>query len=224
MSLFPVAPAGAGIVQFLYPQIPLACAALSMATLILYQNWLDEMIAIDPLTRLNNRKQLMYQYEQWQGSADPTPLYVLLIDANKFKSINDTYGHIQGDAALCRIADALRQSCGGLPRRANIARYGGDEFVVLVSAESSSTVRTLTERIHATLAKLNERARAPYDLSASVGVAAARGEPEGRPRQRRPQALRGKEEILIDTQKARPERRAFCVSYTGCLTPPEWRR
>ena len=71
LSLFPVAPAGAGIVQFLYPQVPLACAALSMATLILYQNWLDAMIAIDPLTRLNNRKQLMYQYEQWQGSASP---------------------------------------------------------------------------------------------------------------------------------------------------------
>lgn len=174
LSLFPVAPAGAGIVQFLYPQIPLACAALSMATLILYQNWLDAMISVDPLTRLNNRKQLTYHYEQWQASADPTPLYVLLIDANKFKSINDTYGHIQGDAALCRIADALRQSCSGLARRANIARYGGDEFVVLVSAESPSVVDALTERIHATLARLNEKARAPYALSVSVGVATAR--------------------------------------------------
>lgn len=174
LSLFPVAPAGAGIVQFLWPQIPLACAALSMATLILYQNWLDAMIAVDPLTHLNNRKQLTYHYEQWQASADPAPLYILLIDANKFKSINDTYGHIQGDAALCRIADALRQSCGGLARRANIARYGGDEFVVLVSAESPSAIAALTERIHATLSRLNERARAPYDLSVSIGVAAAR--------------------------------------------------
>ncbi len=174
LSLFPVAPAGAGIVQFLYPQVPLACAALSMATLILYQNWLDAMIAVDPLTHLNNRKQLMYHYEQWQASADPTPLYVMLIDANKFKSINDTYGHIQGDAALCRIADALRQSCGGLARQANIARYGGDEFVVLVSAESPSVVDALTERIHDTLARLNEKARAPYALSVSVGVATAR--------------------------------------------------
>lgn len=174
LSLFPIAPAVAGIVQFLYPQIPLACATLSMATLILYQNWLDAMIAIDPLTRLNNRKQLAHHYAQWQAAADPTPMYVMLIDANKFKSINDTYGHIQGDAALCRIADALRQSCGGLPRRANIARYGGDEFVVLVSSESPSTVRVLTERIHATLAKLNERSRAPYALSVSIGVATAR--------------------------------------------------
>ena len=91
-----------------------------------------------------------------------------------FKSINDTYGHIQGDAALCRIADALRQSCGGLARRANIARYGGDEFVVLVSAESPSVVDALTERIHDTLARLNEKARAPYALSVSVGVATAR--------------------------------------------------
>lgn len=173
LALFPVAPAGAGILQFIYPQLPVACAALSFATLILYQNWLDDMISIDPLTHLNNRKQLHFSYEQWQRRDSAAPLYLLLIDANKFKSINDTYGHIQGDAALERIADALRSACGELRYRANLARYGGDEFVVLVRADSEQEIAQLRERIDRVLAELNKAADAPYELSVSIGVAAA---------------------------------------------------
>jgi predicted signal transduction protein with EAL and GGDEF domain len=108
LAVFPIAPAAAGILQLVYPQLPVACAVLALCTLILYLNWLDQMISIDPLTKLNNRKQLLHHYQQWaRGSGDDTPLYLLMIDANKFKQINDTYGHIQGDAALVRIADAL---------------------------------------------------------------------------------------------------------------------
>ncbi len=73
LALFPLAPAGAGILQFIYPQLPLACVCLAFATLILYQSWLDDMISVDPLTRLNNRKQLVFQYEQWQKKLTPSP-------------------------------------------------------------------------------------------------------------------------------------------------------
>lgn len=173
LALFPIAPAGAGILQFIYPQLPVACVALAFATMIMYHNWLDEILSMDPLTRLNNRKQLSFHYESWQRQGDSTPLYVLMIDANKFKSINDTYGHIQGDAALERIADALRMACGALPHRANIARYGGDEFVILAKAEEPAVIDRLKERIAAYLEQLNREARAPYGLTVSIGVAVA---------------------------------------------------
>ena len=173
LALFPVAPAGAGILQFIYPQLPVACVALAFATLILYQNWLDDMISVDPLTRLNNRKQLAYHYESWQRQSDSTPLYALMIDANRFKSINDAYGHIQGDAALERIADALRIASKDLPHRANLARYGGDEFVILAKAEDPAAIDALKQRIDASLERLNAEARAPYPLTVSVGVARA---------------------------------------------------
>ena len=176
LALFPVAPAGAGILQFIYPQLPVACVALAFATLVMYHNWLDEILSVDPLTRLNNRKQLTYHYESWQRQDDPTPLYVLMIDANKFKAINDTYGHIQGDAALERIADALRLACRGLPHRANIARYGGDEFVILAKAEEIEAIDRLKARIAEHLERLNREARAPYRLTVSIGVARAERE------------------------------------------------
>ena len=174
LALFPIAPAGAGILQFVYPQLPVACAALALSTLVMYLNWIDEMISIDPLTRLNNRKQFVYFFEQWKRSHEEAPsMYLLLIDANKFKGINDTYGHVEGDAALVRIADALRLGSRELHRRANIARYGGDEFVMLVWAESMEEVAGLQDKIQKTLHELNEKAESPYELTVSIGVAKA---------------------------------------------------
>ena len=174
LALFPVAPAGAGILQFKYPYLPLACAALSIVTLIMYLNWLDEMISIDPLTKLNNRKQLNYQYNQWiNNSDDSTEKYLVIIDANKFKSINDTYGHIEGDAALIRIADALRIACKGLSRRASITRFGGDEFVILLSTDNESEVKKLKSVIAIKLKELNDAACVPYELTVSIGIAKA---------------------------------------------------
>ena len=171
LTLFPIAPAIAGIVQFLYPQIPLACAALSLATLLMYLNWLDDIISADPLTRLNNRKQFSFHYDQWRKGADPTPAYLLLIDADKFKSINDTWGHIQGDAALVRIADALRTACRDVPKHPNIARYGGEEVVIFVRAEDPEQITRICDRIHEALRRQDEETSSPYSLSVSVGVA-----------------------------------------------------
>lgn len=174
LALFPLAPAGAGILQFIYPHLPLACATLSLATLIMYLNWIDEMISVDPLTKLSNRKRLDYNYRMYlQNVTDDMPLYLLIIDANKFKGINDTYGHIEGDAALVRIADAMRLSSNGMGKRVNITRYGGDEFVILIQAESINIVNELIKRIHDNLADLNKEADSPYELTVSVGTAKA---------------------------------------------------
>ncbi len=171
LALFPIVPAASGIVQFIYPELPLACVALALATLVMYQQWIDQMISIDPLTKLNNRKHLDYFYEQWNVAGDENPLYMIMIDANKFKQINDTFGHIEGDAALVRIADSLRISCRNLKKKYSISRFGGDEFVIMLVTTDESIVGELIETIRKTLKRLNEEAAAPYELSVSIGVA-----------------------------------------------------
>ncbi len=173
LALFPLAPAAAGLVQFVYPELPLACVVLAIATLILYQQWIGQMISVDPLTKLHNRKYLDHFYEQWQENGDGTTLYLLMIDANKFKQINDNFGHIEGDAALVRIADALRISCGELRKKTSISRYGGDEFTVMLYADKEETVEKLSGMIRENLRSLNEKAAAPYELTVSIGVARA---------------------------------------------------
>ena len=170
LALFPVGPAIAGIIQFINPALPLACAALAFATLIIYMDWTDEMISVDPLTNLNNRKMIDHYYEMWHDDKDDNAsLYLLMVDANKFKSINDTYGHLQGDKALIRIADAMRLAIKGHHKRSLIARYGGDEFVILIWAENEVAVQNIIARIDRELRKLNKEANAPYDLTVSIG-------------------------------------------------------
>lgn len=179
LALFPIAPAGAGIMQFIYPRLPLACAAIALATLVLYLNWIDEMISVDALTMLGNRKQLTYDYEQWQQNiSSDIPLYLMIIDANKFKMINDTYGHIEGDTALLRIADAMRLACRDVGKKTCLIRYGGDEFVILLYSNDLMIADELKTRINDHLSVLNSKAAAPYDLSVSIGFAKAKPETE----------------------------------------------
>lgn len=172
LALLPVAPGVAGIIQFVHPRLPVACVAMSLATLILYLVWVDELISLDPLTGLNNRKQLNLSFEQIKrGKSDQEKIFLLLADANHFKSINDTYGHLQGDNALKLIAKALREGCKAAGRRGIIARYGGDEFVILLSSEGSASNEELKNAINTRLAELVKVEKLPFELTVSIGIA-----------------------------------------------------
>ena len=176
IAIFPVAPGIAGILQFIYPRLPVACGVLALTTLILYLTWIDQLISLDPLTGLNNRKQLNHFYDHWvKNHGDGDVINVLMIDANKFKSINDTYGHVQGDNALKNIAESLRQGCRILPKRANIARYGGDEFAVLFESDDPNDISALKESISENLNMINKRTGIPFDLTVSIGSASSTG-------------------------------------------------
>ena len=156
--------------------MPVACGVLALTTLILYLTWMDQLISLDPLTGLNNRKQLNYYYEQWiKNKNEGDVLNVLMIDANKFKSINDNYGHIQGDGALKNIAESLRMGCKGMAKRANIARYGGDEFAVLFESNDAELPDKLKESINENLRMINERTGIPFELTVSIGYASTDG-------------------------------------------------
>lgn len=174
LALFPLAPAASGIVQYFRPEIPVACATLSLATLELYLEWTDRMISVDPLTMLGNRKQMEYFYKQWQEDSDSDTMFVMMADANKFKSINDIYGHVEGDAALVRIANAMRTSCREMNRRANIARFGGDEFVIMVCTDDETVISKLRMRLDECLEQMNTADNSPYELRICVGVAIAK--------------------------------------------------
>lgn len=88
-----------------------------------------------------------------------------MLDVNKFKSINDQYGHTKGDHALKTVADCLRKSC--CQRSYFVARYGGDGFTVVCELESDNSIDDVCERIHNTLAEAN----AAYPLTVSIGYA-----------------------------------------------------
>jgi diguanylate cyclase (GGDEF)-like protein len=122
--------------------------------LVMQQLWDSAMR--DGLTGLFNRRYLMAELERKLLHCQHTGqrLCVLMMDLDHFKRVNDTYGHLVGDATLSATARALMRSARGADV---IARYGGEEFVCLVVGIDSQQAEIIAERYRACVAELGER-------------------------------------------------------------------
>jgi diguanylate cyclase (GGDEF)-like protein len=124
----------------------------------------------DPLTGLANRQLFMDRLQRaithlYRRSS---PLAVMFIDLDRLKTINDTLGHAAGDEVLCRVAQRLRRA---LRPTDTVARFGGDEFVVLCEdAGGEGAVERLTRRLGAVLARPLAIEGQEFVVSASIGV------------------------------------------------------
>lgn len=129
----------------------------------------------DPLTGVGNRRALDDALRAVQAEAltaqPDTPVSMLVIDLNEFKTINDTYGHVVGDEVLRAVAMTIR----GVARSADVvARLGGDEFVVVARGADTDAGLRLAERVRAAIDALTVGTRSgTIKLQAAVGVATA---------------------------------------------------
>ena len=126
---------------------------------------------IDELTGLPNRYRTLEQMNDLEMSGKPWTL--LVIDVDHFKQLNDTYGHLAGDAALRHIGQTLERSC---PPSGFVGRYGGEEFLLVI--EGSESMARVAEDIvqtvrHTTFEFQGER----IPMTVSVGAAIAGHEP-----------------------------------------------
>jgi len=130
---------------------------------------LESLSLVDELTGLYNRRGFVAVTEQHLASIrrhHQIPV-ILYADLDGLKRINDTLGHPEGDRALVKSADILKDTF----RTSDIiARLGGDEFVVLAGIGKEETADSLTERLQEKFREHNEQTNAPYHLSISVGV------------------------------------------------------
>ena len=107
---------------------------------------LRNMAARDPMTQLLNRRGLSDALALHFNARHAAPAYLLLVDIDHFKRINDTYGHQVGDAVLCQVAEVLRTTV----RRGDLAgRIGGEEFVAICLDTDAPGILRLAERLRA---------------------------------------------------------------------------
>jgi len=135
----------------------------------------QEQARTDFLTGLYNRQYLqeVFEREVERAKRYHHPVAVLMLDLDGLKAINDSLGHRVGDEALCVLAEALRASV----RACDIAaRFGGDEFVVVMPETDEAGAEACGKRINERLAELSESSSLPLRLSASIGVAASDSE------------------------------------------------
>lgn len=124
----------------------------------------------DPLTSLFNRRAAMERLEaDMQAAArDGTPLSLVLIDLDNFKSINDRYGHANGDRVLKHFAAAGRQELRGGDV---FARIGGEEFLVLMPGTGLRQATDAIERLRSHMARAENRADICCAYTMSAGIA-----------------------------------------------------
>ncbi|SNY58576.1 diguanylate cyclase (GGDEF) domain-containing protein [Arsukibacterium tuosuense] len=125
------------------------CAHISLLIaflIVIYKFKQDELKKVgetDYLTGVYNRKAF---FERVSGIHDSNDTYLILIDADFFKKINDHYGHIAGDEALKHIAKVLQ---GNISKSDLLARYGGEEFIIAVINTDEKKLRVMVERLRA---------------------------------------------------------------------------
>jgi diguanylate cyclase (GGDEF)-like protein len=166
------------------------------------------MAVSDSLTGLANYRRLLDVLENETERTDRTgrPFSVLLLDLDGLKIINDSYGHLVGSRAICRLADILRIHCRAID---TAARYGGDEFALVLPESQEDEARRVADRIREVLANDDE----PPRLSASIGIAIYRGDGE------RIEKLLSEADQDLYAEKAKRAKRTPSSIYPNRRTP-----
>ncbi|MBQ3281727.1 MAG: GGDEF domain-containing protein [Eubacterium sp.] len=178
IGLFPILVVAGGLFQtIVIPELPVYCYSSIILMIIFYLNSMDENISTDPLTRLNNRGQLMRFVSQPDNlRLEGRPTFVMMLDVNDFKSINDRYGHAEGDSALVITAESLTDAVKSVSFPVFLSRYGGDEFVIIACPSREDEMAELISSIRERISEKCRKAEKPYNLSVSVGYDELLGE------------------------------------------------
>ena len=139
----------------------------------IYMSLQNELSYVDNLTKLYNRSYLNQVIAEIERKNMPAG--GVMIDIDYFKTINDVYGHAEGDQALIKAAEILRRAT---PSKGIPVRFAGDEFIIILRNVGENEILSLKSSIREQLKEFNQTTDKPYQLSFSIGHSMYYGAPD----------------------------------------------
>ncbi|MNM58883.1 putative diguanylate cyclase YdaM [compost metagenome] len=138
--------------EFMQNLLELLCQRVRQGNRIILDT--EQNANIDTLTGLFNRRWLEHIYDREKSRCvfNQQPLSMLMLDVDHFKDYNDRHGHLAGDYALCLVAHTLRNQ---LRPKDSMARFGGEEFVILLPEIAIDEARSIGDRLRLSLEQVN---------------------------------------------------------------------
>lgn len=123
---------------------------------------------LDPLTGLFNRREMENILRRRRVGSDTGDFFIMMMDMDGLKKINDTYGHPAGDDALIALAGILKSVSSDSVK---VARTGGDEFTICLIGKDTELPKQIADDIRNRIDEYNDKKAVPYELSLSIGYA-----------------------------------------------------
>lgn len=168
---FIIAPAVASVPQMLFYGVSSTQVGITFSLLMFFVSISNSQVITDPLTGLNNRRGLQKYILAQLGRHSDAKMMVIMIDLNNFKKINDSLGHVVGDEALIKTADALRIGCNHAKERLFLCRFGGDEFVIASTEPQEEDNEKLVEAIRQSVNRTVLYRDKTFTIEISIGQA-----------------------------------------------------
>ena len=158
-----------GITDAIISNTPVMPLAIMLSMNVLFINLQESKIFNDALTGLNNRRLAdRFISDAIKECSEDKPLCVFMMDIDKFKSANDSFGHIMGDKVLIATANALKEAANDYSH-SFLARWGGDEFIVALQNADEKTIESFKKNMNDELDIINAGRSLPFDINMSIG-------------------------------------------------------
>jgi diguanylate cyclase (GGDEF)-like protein len=157
------------VLQLFIFGLPFSLISAAFAAQVVFTNIQNRSMDTDYLTGVFNRQSLdNYMQHKISTASKERSFSAILLDLDNFKSINDAFGHVEGDRALIDTAGLLKNA---LTSKDFIARYGGDEFCIILEEGDRYSLEKAISRINSCRLAFNENRQRSYQISFSIGSA-----------------------------------------------------
>lgn len=150
--------------QFVFYGLSLAWLSSAVGLVGLYMMQQNETAYLDPLTELYNRQYMNNIVAYWKRKG--YRFSGIMVDMDRFKRINDTYGHSEGDDALVNVAGLLKSVFG---KGSFVFRFAGDEFIILIRTDDESMLKRKEAELEKAVRIYNRDSNKPYAIGLSYG-------------------------------------------------------